>query len=116
MSAQGEGPRRRSVLYGVSVQGRRDCQQGGIAVAAQGVWSFGAKPASGLLILDDWEAVTWNGRTVVVVYDSDISTNPHVKRAAWKLTAELKRRGATPRWAVLPFSPEGNKQGVDDLL
>ncbi len=55
-------------------------------------------------------------RRVVILFDSDTRTNPHVQRARHELTAFLRRKGADVRWVDLPPDAAGQKQGIDDVL
>jgi hypothetical protein len=69
-----------------------------------------------LPILPALEKIKWEGRKVVIVYDSDAATNPNVVRAERQLAKALTERGAFPCVASLPAGPEGKKQGLDDFL
>jgi len=60
--------------------------------------------------------VTWAGRRVFLVFDSDAVTNPHVRRAERDLAAALRRAGAIVVIVRLPSAPDGSKQGLDDFL
>jgi hypothetical protein len=81
-----------------------------------GIWSFRSKdlPADGLI--PDLEAVTWTGRTVYLVPDSDAWTNEHVLHAVYRLARLLEARGATVLVVKIPDGPDGAKQGADDYL
>lgn len=87
------------------------CALGISTIALGGVsnWVSGGEP------IPDLDLLTWSGREVYVVFDSDIKTNFHVTIAAEKLAAELRGRGAKVRIALLPGSDQG-KCGLDDFL
>lgn len=86
-------------------------------------------PTLGLGGVDVWRAtrrgvgmlpmlreVNWDGRQVVIVYDSDAATNEHVVRAQRVLAQALLDEGALPSVASLPADGQGAKQGLDDFL
>ena len=62
-------------------------------------------------LIADLKAVAWQGRRVVIVFDSDRATNRMV-RLAECLTA----MGAQVRIGILPELPGANKTGLDDFL
>jgi hypothetical protein len=66
--------------------------------------------------LQDWEDVRLWGRSVCVVFDSDVTTNPKVQTALEGLVGFLRGRGAHVGIAYLPDAPDGAKQSVDDFL
>ena len=66
--------------------------------------------------LPELEAFKWNGRVVVVAFDSDVATNINVRRAERKLARELRKRGANVFRVKLPPGPEGANTGLDDFL
>jgi hypothetical protein len=70
----------------------------------------------GLDMLPVLKQTDWNGRRVVIVFDSDAATNPNVVRAQRQLAQELTARGAMPVIASLPAREDGGKQGLDDFL
>ena len=80
-----------------------------------GVWSWRSKRLGlGLLhVLRD--AIRWADRTVYLVFDSDLATNPDVSRALTALATELGALGAKPHVAALPAEDEA-KVGLDDFL
>lgn len=79
-----------------------------------GVWSWKSKKA-GKEVLDDFKAIKWTGRTVCVVFDSDIVDKPEVLAAMDALCAQLLKLGAKPQVVKLP-SDNGQKIGLDDYL
>jgi hypothetical protein len=98
------------------------CERG-FVMALQGVWSWkgtvgkttdekGRRDIKG--VIPDFDRVTWKGRVVYIIFDSDVATNEKVRAARREFAKELKRRGADVRLVNLP-QIEGAK-GVDDLL
>ena len=61
-----------------------------------------------------------HGRQVLICFDSDLTTNPHVLEAAFSLAAWLCRhdspRDAKPYFVQLPCELNGDKNGIDDFL
>ena len=98
-----------------------------LAVGLGGVWSFrgtigkvngpdgSRRDEKGLI--QDLRRLAWAGRTVYIVFDSNVHTNPKVAAARRQLTAELIKLGAQVLWVNLPKLEEGSGiNGVDDLL
>lgn len=80
-----------------------------------GVWSFKSK-SIGVRLLPELESVLWEGRQVLVIYDSDAVVNADVCRAETALADELTRKGALVKLVRLPELQEGEKCGLDDFL
>lgn len=92
-------------------------QEGLPCLALPGVWSFKTRDVEGKSgPIPDLDAVTWRGRTVYVVFDSDLAQNPSVKLAEFRLGQELRRRGARVLAVRLPAGSNGEKVGLDDFL
>jgi replicative DNA helicase len=93
---------------------KADClvSHGQCAVALQGVWCWQKDG----LPLPEWEDIKLHGRTVYVVFDSDVMTKSAVHAALKKLVAFLVGRGAKVNVVYLPDGEGGKKQGVDDYL
>jgi putative DNA primase/helicase len=94
---------------------------GECAVALIGVWNFKGKSRDPLangssVLLADFDAIAFNGRTVYVAFDSDVMRKAPVQQALARLTAFLRQRGAHVWHVYLPDKPDGEKQGVDDFL
>jgi hypothetical protein len=68
------------------------CQEGLHCIGLGGVWSFVDKQSRITLPIKDLELIPWDGREVVVIFDSDSTTNPKVERAEAELGQELTRR------------------------
>ena len=64
----------------------------------------------------DLDRIPWQGRKVLICFDSDVQTNPEVKRARRALAKECSRRGGRAFFVDVPEDPDGSKQGVDDWL
>ena len=86
--------------------------RGQCVVALQGVWCWQKEGVP----LKDWEDVRLWGRSVCVIFDSDVTTNPKVQAALEGLVGFLRDRGARVGVAYLPDATDGGKQGVDDFL
>lgn len=87
-----------------------------------GVYGFkGANGKGASTVTADFDYIAWKAkdgqrRRVFVVYDSDVMTKDPVKQALRRLSAILTNRGAHVTPVVLPSTPDGGKQGVDDFL
>jgi Domain of unknown function (DUF3854) len=95
------------------------CQEGLACIALPGVWSWRTRAGrvdgkSGPV--EDLDHIAWQRRTVYVVFDSDLATNPSVRDAEHALAQELRRRGARPVAIRLPGGPAAEKVGLDDYL
>lgn len=87
-------------------------------VGLAGVWMFAVPKNEGGKgeLLPCWDHVRLEGRTVNVVYDSDVMTKENVQLSLSRIVATLEERGATVRVVYLPDAEDGSKQGVDDFL
>jgi hypothetical protein len=103
-------------------EGARKCDSaitaGLTCIGLAGVWCWrgtdkntGAKSVA----LPDWNEVALNGRSVVLAFDCDVSTNKSVRRALEEFTRWLQSKKATVRYCVLPDLGDG-KTGLDDFL
>lgn len=87
------------------------------AVSLTGVWSWrGTNDLGGQTVLAQWEYVTLAGRTVLVVFDSDVMLKEQVHAALGRLGAWLRLRRAEVRYVYLPHGEHGAKVGLDDYL
>jgi AAA domain/Domain of unknown function (DUF3854) len=94
-------------------------QEGLACIALPGVWSWrtrAGRPDGKSVPIADLDGIAWQRRTVYVVFDSDLATNPSVREAEHALAQELRRRGARPMAIRLPGGPAGEKVGLDDYL
>ena len=86
------------------------------ALGVMGVWGWrGTNPSGGKTALSDWENVALNGRTVYLVFDSDVMTKPEVYAALERLKAFLESRDARVKVVYLPDDGDA-KTGIDDYL
>jgi len=77
--------------------------QGVCAINLNGVWGWkGRNPAGGKTALPDWDAAALNGRSVVLAFDSDVTSKPEVAKALGRLKNFLELRGAVIRILYLP--------------
>lgn len=67
-------------------------------------------------VVPDFDRITWIDRDVVVIFDSDVSTNPDVAAARRGLVAELQKRGARVAVVDLPALDGLPKVGFDDFV
>ncbi len=65
--------------------------------------------------IPDLEAIKWDGKSVVILYDANVHANGNVKAARQKLAHHLTIRGADVRFVDIPNDIEG-VDGIDDLL
>ncbi len=91
-------------------------QDGFAAVGLGGVWNFREKILPDDALIPDLEAVTWAGRIVYLVPDSDAWMKEQVLLAVYRLARLLEARTATVLIVKLPVRPDGAKQGADDFL
>jgi hypothetical protein len=90
----------------------------GVAVVGlSGVWNFaGQTPDGHSAPLEDFRHIPLKGRHVLIVFDSDVSTNLNVRAARERLRDLLKGHGARVQYVDLPPLPDGSKCGADDYL
>jgi hypothetical protein len=84
-------------------------------VGLGGVDSFASKKEEGLLV-EELRSFKWEGRDVIIVYDSDAARNRNVLQASVRLGRRLYALGAVVRIATLPAAKDGAKQGIDDFI
>lgn len=95
------------------------CQEGLHCIGLSGVWGWrtsseGYKRGGGKT-LGDLDQIVFKGRTVYIVFDSDLADNEKVQEAEAAFAKELIRRGAVVFRIPLAHH-EGEKQGLDDYL
>lgn len=91
--------------------------RGVCAIALTGVWNFkGTNALGGNTLLADWDYIALKERICYIVFDSDVTTKPQVKKAMDRLSEHLFRKGAKVRILQLPDGPEGQKLGADDYF
>ena len=75
-------------------------QEGLNCIGLAGVWNWKAKNGGKeSLPIPDLDLIEWDGRKVVIVFDSDIVAKEPVQKAELALAEELKGRGAEV-WAI----------------
>ncbi len=77
---------------------------------------FGWKTGKAERLLPALDRITWKGREVFIVFDSDLMRNPDIQDAEARLAAQLVNRGAKVRVVRLPDGPDGERWGLDDFL
>jgi hypothetical protein len=70
------------------------------AVGLESAWGWHA--AGSRELLPDFDLIAMNGRVVELVPDSDVQTNPMIKRSMIQLSGALRAAGARPRLVRLP--------------
>lgn len=94
----------------------KGCQEGIPCIAVSGVWSWRTKDGDTSIPIPDLDTIEWNGRIVVIVFDSDATKNKQVAKAEAELARELAQRGAIVSSVRLPAAEDGTKVGLDDYL
>lgn len=93
------------------------CQEGLGTIGLAGVWAWRGKSVRAESDpLPDLDRITWTGRNVFLVFDSDLQENEDVQRAEAALAQELARRRATVYAIRLPGGGRERKVGLDDYL
>lgn len=82
------------------------------AIGLIGVWNW-VKDGHAI---SDFDLVKWQGRTVLIAFDSDTQINRDVLRAQRRLAFELERRGSIVKIVSIPHAAERSKVGLDDGL
>lgn len=77
-----------------------------------GVWNWQSAKET---FIEDLQQITWDGRIVYIVFDSDAVTNGHVQLAENRFCQALLKRGAAPHIIRIPGEFE-RKIGLDDFL
>jgi hypothetical protein len=98
-------------------EGKAACaaKHGYACLGLGGVWSWRSKRHD-WSILPELLEVTWAGREVIVVFDSDGRRNEQVCLAAAQLTRQLQHRGARTKVVFLPDLDGHDKVGLDDFI
>lgn len=100
-------------------------QHGFPTIGLAGVWNWAIKrpknPATGKgmgprKLIEDLQAISWKGRKVTIVFDSDLKDKPEIEWARWQLARTLAKCGADVRVVDLPSGVDGAKCGLDDFL
>lgn len=107
-------PKQRMLLTEGEKKALKADQEGFPCIGLIGVYGWKDKRSERLL--PELEVVDWNGREVIVVFDSDVTTKPEVQDAEARLAAQLRLLGADVKVVRLPNEPDGEKNGIDDFL
>lgn len=83
-----------------------------VVVAISGVWNW---ISAGEPIPDMFD-IPVEGRKAIILFDSDMLSNPNVQEAAGRLTEHLTGRGAAVWVTFLKDAPDGSKMGADDFF
>jgi hypothetical protein len=88
-----------------------------VPINLNGVWAWrGTSAAGGKLVLPDMDEIAWNGRTVVLAFDSDVVRKKQVLAALQRLAVVLNVRGVAEVRVLLLSQQGSDKCGVDDFL
>lgn len=90
-----------------------------VPVNLNGVYGWRAKTDAlhkATASLSDLDEVPWQGREVVLAFDSDVRYNRNVKDALTRFGRVLAARGASVYMLLLPQEKDSPKLGVDDFL
>ncbi|MGC4097346.1 MAG: AAA family ATPase [Nitrospira sp.] len=119
-----EGPKQLCALWRLARDGSEDPQA--VVCAINGVHGYrgtigkvvnsNGKRVDENGVISDFDRITWVGRDVVIMFDSDCKTNRKVAAARRRLVAELKKRRARVTVVDLPVLDGMDKTGVDDFL
>ncbi len=99
-------------------------QAGYPCLGLPGVWSWlkgrpakDKAPVEQREMLPDFDAISWTGRPVTIVFDSDAADNESIQWAEWYLAQALQKRGAAVKVARIPkILSDKEKVGIDDYL
>ncbi len=85
-------------------------------IGLAGVWSWTDGRVDKYQLLPELEAISWRGRNVVILFDSDVVLKDQVQQALKELSKALTKKGAKVKVATLPCDLDGTKNGADDFL
>jgi hypothetical protein len=99
-------------------------QEGFPTIGLSGVWAWQQKretdkdgqKSDQRLMIPDLQEIDWNGREVVIAFDSDAATNSHILLAEKHLEEALRSEGAKIAVLRLPAEKDDEKVGLDDYL
>jgi len=88
--------------------------QGFVAINLNGVWGWrGTNALQGKAALSSFEHIALNNRKCILLFDSDVRTNDHIKAALRRFKSFLDGRGAKVIPVLIPLGQNG-KVGIDD--
>lgn len=96
-------------------------QAGVPCLGLMGTWNWVVGESSPRQLIPDLAEMDWQGRPVLLVFDTDSTRKPNVNHAAAELARVLKEKGADVRIPRLPFGPPGplglpEKTGQDEFI
>jgi hypothetical protein len=91
-------------------------QAGYPCIGLGGVWNFRCKDLPRDRMIEDLEQITWAGRAVHIIPDSDAWTNDQVLQATFTVARLLQDRDAAVMIVKLQALPGHEKMGADDYL
>jgi len=117
-----EGEKKTLALYRLSLEGATVKRF--LPIGLSGVWNWKGSvgkttSANGRRVdvkgvIPDFDLFKWEGRSVLILFDSNVNTNESVWFARQGLARELTKRGANVLYAELPIDCDVN--GIDDYL
>ena len=87
-----------------------------LCVGLSGVWGWKTRDDGTSQPVPDLDLIDMRGRSVTIVFDSDVALNGQVRRARHALGKEFYKRGASTVCGVDLPAPDGMKCGLDDFL
>lgn len=88
-----------------------------VPINVGGVWTWTKKDADGNYpLIPDFNRIPLRDRRVILGFDSDCVTNPHVKQALAAFAEALRTRGAIVGTLFLPHPGGDQKLGLDDAV
>lgn len=91
------------------------CKHGVACIGLGGVWSWKSAKARNPLI-PDLAQFNWEGRRVILCFDTDPHVKPEVEGALSALASMLSLKGADVERLQLPLLAPGSKTGLDDFI
>jgi len=91
-------------------------QEGFPTIGLAGIWNWKPDSEKADCLIPDLEVIDWSEREVVIIFDSDVTTNQNIQDAESRLAKQLAIKGAKVRVARLPAAEDGSKVGLDDYL
>lgn len=91
------------------------CKHGLACIGLGGIWSWKSSKARSPLI-PDLSQFEWQGRRVILCFDTDAQAKPEVEGALSSLATMLGLRGAEVERLELPLLGANGKTGLDDFI
>ncbi len=90
------------------------CKNGFNCIGLGGVWNWKSRATIDGLT-ENYHNITWEDRSVFIIFDSDIETNIHIQHACNAFCNQLLSDGAVVATQHIP-ALDSNKLGVDDYI